>query len=664
MPTLPPKETHRANPAPADFFAKKKADSDAAFKEAIRTARESADIVSIIDKVTPLKKSGQNYMGLCPFHRESTASFSVNGEKGVYKCFGCPAKGDAISFLEQIYGMSFTDALKSLLPSGTNIHGNPDALALIPRTIKLEEKPSRIEISPEEESACYDALDMADRHFAFQLSQTPEPMAYLTGRHISQEMFDRFAIGFAPNDWKGLANIEAFADYANNVALAQAGLIRDKEVEAKEPTTLAERLAARANEGASSVPKVNRYDYFRNRITYGIRDMSGRVIGFGARTMGDDKPKYLNSPETALFRKRESLFGLYEARSDILSFGIAIVVEGYMDAIGLAQAGLPVGVSSMGIAISPEQLELLTLRTPEVVFMFDPDEAGQRASWAALKSAMAFAGKTLFRFATPPDGLDPDEWAIRDGAVVVERYARSAPTLSQFLIKGLSSRHDVNTPEGRQDLLAEGREIISSLPSDSSLYRLLDSQISILGRDVTTTRAKIQPLSANEKSFSAQPKLSHMPVEARLIEAASLAPGIAHEMRPIIARAIREGVATEYNAGADEANSGNKDVGTNWITRFDAAIASAESGGSAGPGAGMDVDIATQILQSGAELAFQIGGRLAKRQAKQKLDERLQRGEINTAEYFKEVTAAGSMRVVHNQEEQERPAPSFPRERG
>lgn len=660
MPILTPPDKTPTNSAPALFFAKKRASADEAFKEAIRVAKESNDIVDVTGRATTLKKSGDRFVGLCPIHSENTPSFSVTPATGTYHCFGCGAHGDVIHFMEEAYGMSFTDAVKALLPAGTNIHGNMEALAIIPRTVKLEEKPSKIEISPEREQACYEALEMADRHFAYQLESTPEPMAYLAKRHISSAMLERYAIGFAAAEWRGLAKVEAFKDYSNNVALVDAGLVRIKEIEKKEPTSLAEKVAE-ISKSQNSSPRVNRYDYFRNRITFGIRDLEGRVIAFGARTLGDEDPKYLNSPETALFRKRDELFGLYEARSDIVSYGIAIVVEGYMDAVGLAEAGLPIAVSTMGTAVSAEKLSLLVCYTPEIIFMFDPDAAGRKASWAALKAAIPFSGKTLFRFATPPDNLDPDEWAIRDGAAVVERFARSSPTLSQFMMKELSARHDVETPEGRKDLLAEGREIIAQLPSDSPLFKMLESQISILGKEAPVRQVKLQPLTVEQKTVSQRPQLSHMPVEERLIEAAAMAPGIAQEMRPTIARSLLEGIASGSGLGPDEI----KDVGSNWLARFDSAVSDARINGVQAIPGGMDTEIATQIRQSGDELAKQIGARLAKRQSKKLLDSRLQSGEINTAQYFQEVSAGIQMRrdqAVDENQSQSRPV--YPRERG
>ena len=330
------------------------------------------DIVEVIDRYVPLKKAGANHKACCPFHGEKTPSFTVNQQKQFYHCFGCQVSGNAISFLMEFDHMHFVDAVE-YLANRVGLEVPRDAIATI--------TPSQ--------QGLFDALSACSQFYQLKLRESPKAIDYLKQRGITGETAQRFELGFSPDAWHALTE----NTQADNNSLLQSGML------------------VRSDSGKS-------HDRFRNRIMYPIRDRRGRVIGFGGRVMDNSEPKYLNSPETPLFQKGRELYGLYELRRSTRgSPDRIIVVEGYMDVIALAHAGIDTAVATLGTATSSEQVALLFRETDEIVFCFDGDAAGKKAAWRALQSALPSlkAGRDA-RFLFLPDGEDPDTLVKSVGA--------------------------------------------------------------------------------------------------------------------------------------------------------------------------------------------------------------------------------------------------------
>ncbi len=375
------------------------------------------DIVDVVSRYVQLKKGGANYLGLCPFHAEKTPSFTVSQSKQFYHCFGCGAHGNAIGFLMAYAGLGYIDALRDLAGSvGMQL---PESR---PRT--------REQAAREEREAGLGAmLEQAMAFYRGELKKSARAIEYLKGRGLSGEIAARFRLGYAPDDWQGLR--AAFPEYEAR-GLVEAGLVIE-------------------NEG-------KRYDRFRDRIMFPIFSTRGTVIGFGGRVLGAGEPKYLNSPESPLFEKGRELYGLVQAREAIRSAGRALVVEGYMDAISLAQHGIGYAVATLGTATTPHHVSRLLRLADQLVFCFDGDAAGRKAAWRALEVSLPLAlDHKPIRFLFLPQGEDPDSAIRAHGAEAFERAVRQAQTLSSFLLSELRAQADLATPEGRSALLAAAR---------------------------------------------------------------------------------------------------------------------------------------------------------------------------------------------------------------
>ncbi len=375
------------------------------------------DIVDVVSRYVQLKKGGANYLGLCPFHAEKTPSFTVSQSKQFYHCFGCGAHGNAIGFLMAYAGLGYIDALRDLAGSvGMQL---PESR---PRT--------REQAAREEREAGLGAmLEQAMAFYRGELKKSARAIEYLKGRGLSGEIAARFRLGYAPDDWQGLR--AAFPEYEAR-GLVEAGLVIE-------------------NEG-------KRYDRFRDRIMFPIFSTRGTVIGFGGRVLGAGEPKYLNSPESPLFEKGRELYGLVQAREAIRSAGRALVVEGYMDAISLAQHGIGYAVATLGTATTPHHVSRLLRLADQLVFCFDGDAAGRKAAWRALEVSLPLAlDHKPIRFLFLPQGEDPDSAIRAHGAEAFERAVRQAQTLSSFLLGELRAQADLATPEGRSALLAAAR---------------------------------------------------------------------------------------------------------------------------------------------------------------------------------------------------------------
>jgi len=404
----------------------------------IQTLLGRVDIVEVVDRHVPLKKAGANYQACCPFHSEKTPSFTVSPTKQFYHCFGCGAHGTAIGFLMEHAGKSFPEAVDELAR---------DAGLAVPRV----ERPGEAERRDETADLSELLLDAA-KFYRKALRESPRAIDYLKGRGLTGAIAARFGIGYAPDGWQPLAGV--VPDYSD-ARLEQAGLVI-------------------TGEGGK------RYDRFRDRVMFPIHDSRGRVIGFGGRVLGAGEPKYLNSPETAVFSKGRELYGLYLARNAIRDAGRVIVVEGYMDVVALAQHGVDYAVATLGTSTTPVHAQKLFRQTDSVVFCFDGDAAGRKAAWRALENALPVLqdGKDA-RFLFLPDGEDPDDFVRARGKAAFEAAVAGAMPLSEYLVAELTVRHPPATAEGRAALLAAARPLLAQIDAPI-LAALLRRRLAIL----------------------------------------------------------------------------------------------------------------------------------------------------------------------------------------
>jgi DNA primase len=400
------------------------------------------DIVDVIERYVPLKKGGANYLACCPFHTEKTPSFTVSPTKQFYHCFGCGAHGNAISFLIEYQGLGYVEAVKDLAES------------VGMKMPEFEPRARKSESSPD----LYATMERACDYYREQLKSAPRAIEYLKGRGLTGKIAARFGIGYAPDGWQNLESV--FPDYGDK-ALKEAGLVVD-------------------GEGG------RRYDRFRDRIIFPILDQRGSVIAFGGRVLGEGEPgegeegkgssgpKYLNSPETALFEKGRELYGLVQARSAIRAAGCVIVVEGYMDVVALAQHGVEYAVATLGTATSPMHVQKLLRQTDEVVFCFDGDAAGRKAAWHALEVSLpCLADNKTVRFLFLPPEHDPDSFVRNKGAGEFERGLGEARPLSEFFLDELKARGDMRTLEGRARLVHEAKPLLQQISARALQLQLL-----------------------------------------------------------------------------------------------------------------------------------------------------------------------------------------------
>jgi DNA primase len=391
------------------------------------------DIVDLVGQHVSLKKAGSNYSGLCPFHNEKSPSFTVSPAKQFYHCFGCGANGTAIGFLIEHLGLSFPQAVEELARrQGLEVPQQQEASESSKEDRKTQaDLRSRLEARMRE----------ATRFYQRRLKDSPQAVEYLKNRGITGESAARYHLGYAPPGWQSLQAV--FADYQEN-ELMQAGLVIDE-------------------------PAGRRYDRFRNRIMFPILGMRGEVIGFGARTLGDDTPKYLNSPETPIFTKGGGLYGLFEARKAIREAGEIWVVEGYMDVVVLAQYGIGHVVATLGTATTADHLRILSRQTSRIVVMFDGDTAGQKAAARALEVMLPFASPRLqVRFAFLPSDHDPDSFVRQFGRQALLQLVETAPPLSRFVLDRAAAGQSLDYAEGRAAATAEAKRLLA-LMADSPL---------------------------------------------------------------------------------------------------------------------------------------------------------------------------------------------------
>ena len=399
------------------------------------------DIVDVVQRYVQLRKAGTNYVGLCPFHNEKTPSFSVSPAKQFYHCFGCGVHGNAIGFLMAYASMGYVDAVKELAGQvGMQV---PEPAPRSP------EEAARKERAPD----LYAITEKAMAFYRAELKKSPRAIEYLKRRGLTGEIAARYRMGYAPDDWQALK--ASFPSYEDN-ALVEAGLVVQ-------------------NEG-------KRYDRFRDRVMFPILNARGVVIGFGGRILDKGEPKYMNSPETALFEKGRELYGLPQARDAIRTAGRVLVVEGYMDVVALAQFGVGYAVATLGTATTPVHVSKLLRLADELVFCFDGDAAGRKAAWRALEVSLPLApDQKPIRFLFLPDGEDPDSYIRKHGKDAFEARVREAETLSQFLLSQLRSEVDLATAEGRARLVAISKSHVQKVTAPA-LRLQLTNEIAQLAR--------------------------------------------------------------------------------------------------------------------------------------------------------------------------------------
>jgi DNA primase len=416
-----------------------------------------SDIVDVVGRHVELKRGGANWMGLCPFHAERSPSFSVTPAKNFYYCFGCGASGDAIRFLTDHLGLSFVEAVRDL--------AGRLGMAVPEENVSAEERERRDTLR-QRRLSIGEVLARADGYYRTQLKASPAAIDYLKGRGLTGAIAARFGLGYSPPGWKTLAGV--FPSY-DDPLLEEAGLVRQREADDAEgpPGSGHER---------------GRYDWFRHRVMFPIRAVDGQVIGFGGRVLDDSKPKYMNSPETAVFSKGRELYGLFEARQAIRERGHVLVVEGYMDVVALAQSGFANAVATLGTACTAEHVQKLFRHTDHVVFSFDGDAAGRRAAARALEATLPHASDLrTARFLFLPPEHDPDSYVRELGAAAFEKALAEAVPLSRQLIEQAASDCDLATAEGRARMLAQAKPLWLALP-DGALKRQLLPDLALKAR--------------------------------------------------------------------------------------------------------------------------------------------------------------------------------------
>ena len=410
------------------------------------------DIVEVVGRHVQLKKAGINHKGLCPFHGEKSPSFIVSPTRQTYHCFGCGVHGNAVGFLMEHSGLGFIDAVRDLAQQ---------VGMAVPEDESTPAERERAAAQKQRQATLSDVLAKAAEHYRRQLKGSPRAVDYLKGRGLSGEIAAQFGLGYAPDGWRGLASV--FPSY-DDPLLEESGMVI---VQGDEDTNEADR---------------KRYDRFRDRIMFPIRSVQGEVIGFGGRVLDKGEPKYLNSPETPVFSKGRELYGLHEARTALRQRGYALVVEGYMDVVALAQSGLGNAVATLGTACTAEHVQKLFRFTDSVVFSFDGDAAGRRAAGRALEASLPHATDTRsVRFLFLPTEHDPDSYVREFGAEAFEACVNAAVPLSRQIAEVAGAGHDLDTAEGRAHMLANAKPLWLALP-DGALKRQLLGELAGVGR--------------------------------------------------------------------------------------------------------------------------------------------------------------------------------------
>ncbi len=451
-----------------------------------------ADVVEIVGRYVQLKKAGANFSGLCPFHSEKSPSFTVSPSKQFYHCFGCGKNGNAIGFLMDHTGAGFVEVVHDLAQQ----YG-----MVVPEDERSPAERARAAQETEKRHTLTDVLAKAGEAYRKHLKSTPRAVEYLKKRGLSGAVARDYGLGYAPEGWRSLASV--FADYADPL-LAESGLV----IVGDDPSSSAGPAGGK------------RYDRFRDRIMFPIRSVKGEVIGFGGRVLGDEKPKYLNSPETPVFHKGRELYGLFEARQALREHGYALVTEGYMDVVALAQLGFGNAVATLGTACTPEHVHKLFRFTEQVVFSFDGDAAGRRAAHKALEAALPLATDTRsVKFLFLPTEHDPDSFIRAEGPDAFGQAVKNAVPLSRFLLDAAAEDCDMDTAEGRSRFAANARPLWQQLPAGTLAQQLLGdiaAQVQIGVHELEQLWGLGRPARKNYKNDSYPRSRDERPPPSRL----------------------------------------------------------------------------------------------------------------------------------------------------
>ena len=449
-----------------------------------------SDIVEVVGARVPLKKQGREYAARCPFHDERSASFTVSPTKQFYHCFGCGAHGTALSFLIQFDRLEFLDAVEELAKRvGMEVPRDTTQRNANPETRDL-----------------YGAMEAASTFFRSQLARSDKARAYVGKRGIAADIIERYAIGYAPDGFSALR--DALGTDPQRMQLLERGGLFSKN------------------------DKGHVYDKFRDRLMFPIHDRRGRVIAFGGRVIDpEDSPKYLNSPETALFHKGRELYGLWQARQANARLDRLIVVEGYMDVVALAQYGVAQAVATLGTATTPDHAELLFRNAPDVYFCFDGDRAGRAAAWKALESVlprMKDGRQALFLFL--PDGEDPDSLVRKEGVAGFDARLRAATPLSEFFYAHMSNDVNLASLDGKARLAERCKPLLAQIPDGAfgDLMRQRLTELTGVGVRASSPQTHV-PMQRPQRTGggSQKPSLIRTAITHLLQR-----PGLALELRP------------------------------------------------------------------------------------------------------------------------------------
>ncbi|HBY84280.1 MAG TPA: DNA primase [Colwellia sp.] len=446
-----------------------------------------ADIVEVVDSRVPLKKAGKNHQACCPFHNEKSPSFTVSQDKQFYHCFGCGEHGNAISFLMEFDRLDFVDAVEELAS-----HCGMEVVREENTASPAEQR--RQQQIYQQKQDDYELMSQISRFFQQQLKvATDKDIAidYLKGRGLSGEVVKRFGIGYISDAWDGMMNTFSRNGQANQ-QLIDLGM-------------------------AISGDKKRPYDRFRGRIMFPISDKRGRVIGFGGRVLGDEKPKYLNSPETRVYHKGQELYGLHEAKQANKKLTRLIVVEGYMDVVALAQHGVDYAVASLGTATTFEQLQTLFRTVPDVICCYDGDRAGRDAAWRAMENALPLIrdGFSL-KFVFIPDGEDPDSLIREQGQQAFETLLEHAMPLSKFIFDKFLEDNPASSTEEKVALIDKLQPYIQKMPDSILRNAMIDEMASRFSVTSEKRMIELRKLNASPEKKMSQKRTKVTPVRLAL----------------------------------------------------------------------------------------------------------------------------------------------------
>ncbi len=450
-------------------------------KDFIDTLVQRVDIFDIISKHIELKKAGSNYLGLCPFHNEKSPSFTVSSQKNLYHCFGCGAGGNALTFIKNYLNLDYVDSIKQL----AKIAG-----VIVP---EIEQNPDYKPTPKQDYSQHYNALESVTKFYQSALKNNQQAIDYLKNRGLTGLIAKRFAIGYADDNFNNLEHLNIDTNL-----LHEAGMLSQKN---------------------------NKYfSRFRNRIMFPIKDKDGKIIAFGGRVFNGGEPKYLNSPETPLFNKSQTLYGLFESLDGIKSTKKALIVEGYMDVTALHQYGFNYAAATLGTACTLEHIQLLFRYTQHIIFAFDGDVAGERAALKALERILpTLKDDRVVEFVFLPNQHDPDSYIRAFGIEGFERLIQKAMPLSNLLIKVLTDGHNLQIAEHRAKVQAKAKSYLANMPNiflkqqiQQTLWGMTNTNNKVRNttekkwQQKTVKKTILQPVETLMKAIFIQPLLANI----------------------------------------------------------------------------------------------------------------------------------------------------------